>query len=189
MYEGHTVHAATFPVRLMAALGVEQMVVTNAAGGIHPECTPGTLMWITDHISFAFRTVPGPSASAFHRPDSGGTPYDISWTDRGKSIAASLNIATREGTYLWTLGPSYETKAEIRMFKWLGADAVGMSTVPEVIVAGHHGMKVIGISTITNFAAGLGQESLDHQEVLEVGRQVRDDLQKLITALIADLRM
>jgi purine-nucleoside phosphorylase len=188
VYEGHTVHAATFPVRLMAALGVKQMVVTNAAGGIHPECTPGTLMWITDHISFAFRPVPGPPSSAFERPNSEGTPYDIAWTTRGKLIADSLDIPTRQGTYLWTLGPSYETKAEIRMFRWLGADAVGMSTVPEVIVARHHGMQVIGISTITNFAAGLGQESLDHQEVLEVGRQVRDDLQKLITALVADLR-
>lgn len=186
-YEGHSVHAATFPVRLLAALGVERMVVTNAAGGIHPECTPGTLMWIKDQISFAFRPVPGPASSAFQRADGPGSPYDADWTARGMAIAASLDIPTREGTYLWTLGPSYETKVEIRMFKWLGADAVGMSTVPEVIVARHHGIKVIGISTITNFAAGLGQESLDHQEVLEVGRQVRDDLQKLITALVADL--
>lgn len=188
VYEGHSVHAATFPIRLLAALGIERMVVTNAAGGIHEACTPGTLMWITDHISFAFRTVPGPPSSALERTDPHGAPYDEAWTRRGQSIAAELGIETREGTYLWTLGPSYETKAEIRMFKWMGADAVGMSTVPEVIVARHHGIRVVGISTITNFAAGLGQESLDHQEVLEVGRHVREDLQRLITALVADLK-
>jgi len=184
VYEGHSVHDATFPVRLLAALGVQRMVVTNAAGGIHPECVPGTLMWITDHISFAFRQVPGSPEAAHTRS---GSPYDPEWTARGQQLARNLGVATREGTYLWTLGPSYETKAEIRMFAWMGADAVGMSTVPEVIVARNHGMRVVGISTITNFAAGLGQETLDHQEVLEVGRQVRDDLQRLITALVADL--
>lgn len=188
VYEGHSVEAATYPVRLLAALGVKRLVVTNAAGGIHPECVPGTLMWLTDHLAFAFRQVPTPGASSFRPTDADRSPYDVAWTNEARSIAERLGIATRSGTYLWTLGPSYETKAEIRMFAGMGADAVGMSTVPEVIVARAYGMRVIGISTITNFAAGLGQETLDHQEVLEVGRQVRDDLQRLVVSIVKESR-
>ena len=97
-----------------------------------------------------------------------------------------LGIQTEEGTYIWTLGPSYETRAEIRMFAGLGADAVGMSTVPEVLEASQRGIKVLGLSTITNHAAGLGHESLNHEEVLEVGRQVKTKLQQLIRALVRD---
>jgi len=101
-------------------------------------------------------------------------------------LAQELGIATSTGTYLWTLGPSYETKAEIRAFNLLGADAVGMSTVPEVLQARALGMRVLGLSTITNFAAGLSNDELNHDEVLEVGRQVRTDLERLVKAIIQD---
>ena len=186
VYEGHSVEKATYPIRLLDGLGVKRLIITNAAGGIHPDNVPGTLMWITDHISFAFRQVPTSSTSSGRPTDADRNPYDLDWTRQARKLADERGIATRSGTYLWTLGPSYETKAEIRMFATMGADAVGMSTVPEVITARGLGMRVIGISTITNFAAGLGQETLDHQEVLEVGRQVRDDLQQLIVAIVEE---
>jgi len=167
---------------------VNKLIVTNAAGGINDRCVPGTLMWITDHINFSFRNpirkLEKGSPEAAGRARSMSSPYDLSWTARAKSLADGLNISTEEGTYLWTLGPSYETRAEIRMFKALGADAVGMSTVPEVIEASALGMRVLGLSTITNFAAGLSNDSLNHDEVLEVGRQVRSELQLLIRELI-----
>lgn len=186
VYEGHSVEDATYPIRLLAGLGVKRLVITNAAGGIHPECVPGTLMWITDHIAFAFRQVPVIGEASFRPTRSEREPYDAEWTENSRALADELGIPTRSGTYLWTLGPSYETKAEIRMFAGMGADAVGMSTVPEVIVARGLGMRVIGISTITNFAAGLGQETLDHQEVLEVGRHVRKDLQRLVVGIVRE---
>ena len=181
MYEGHSLSSATFPIRLLAALGVSRMIVTNAAGGIRASFAPGTLMWITDHINMAFR---GPHTN--RTPDRRSHPYDLDWTKRAKSIADELGIQTEEGTYIWTLGPSYETRAEIRMFAGLGADAVGMSTVPEVLEASQRGIKVLGLSTITNHAAGVGHESLNHEEVLEVGRQVKTKLQQLIRALVRD---
>ena len=184
VYEGHTVENATYPIRLLAGLGVKKLIITNAAGGIHPECVPGTLMWITDHIAFAFRQIPTPKKISSAPVEKDRIPYDRAWTETARSVADALGITTRSGTYLWALGPSYETKAEIRMFATMGADAVGMSTVPEVIVARSLGMKVLGLSTITNFAAGLGQETLDHQEVLEVGRQVRHDLQRLVRSIV-----
>lgn len=184
VYEGHTVTNATYPIRLLARLGVKKLIVTNAAGGIHAECVPGTLMWITDHIAFAFRQIPTPKNFSSGPAGKDRVPYDPAWTEAARSVADRLGIPTRSGTYLWALGPSYETKAEIRMFAKMGADAVGMSTVPEVIVARSLGMNVLGLSTITNFAAGLGQETLDHQEVLEVGRQVRHDLQRLVRSIV-----
>jgi len=188
VYEGHSVETATFPVRLLHALGVRKIIVTNAAGGINSNFVPGTLMWITDHIDFSFRNTSRPvkegDAELLGRTREHTHPYDLEWTKRAAALANSLNIETETGTYLWTLGPSYETRAEIRMFKGLGADAVGMSTVPEVIEASRSGMHVLGLSTITNFAAGLSDDSLNHEEVLEVGRGVREDLQLLIKELI-----
>lgn len=191
VYEGHSVSNATFPVRLLAALGVKKLIVTNAAGGIHPDFKPGTLMWITDHINWTSQNPLIGSRKervgvASTRNESGNNYYDLEWTNRAQTIANKLRIATSSGTYLWTLGPSYETKAEIQAFKLIGADAVGMSTVPEVVQARSCGMKVLGLSTITNLAAGLGDNELNHEEVLDVGRQVRSDLERLMLALIAD---
>lgn len=187
VYEGHSVRQATFPIRLLAALGVEKIMITNAAGGIHPTFTPGTLMWITDHINWTgTNPMLGESGNSrtLLRNSLGITPYDHAWTTGAQQIAHQLGIKTETGTYLWTLGPSYETKAEIRAFKLLGADAVGMSTVPEVIQARALGLKVLGLSTITNFAAGLSDDELNHQEVLEVGRRVKSDLEKLILEIV-----
>lgn len=182
MYEGHSLASATFPVRLLSALGVSRLIVTNAAGGIRSSFAPGTLMWITDHINMAFR---GPHVHQM--PNRRAHPYDLDWTKRAQAIAKENGVQTEEGTYLWTLGPSYETRAEIRMFAGMGADAVGMSTVPEVLEAARRDMNVLGLSTITNHAAGLGHESLHHEEVLEVGRQVKAQLQRLIRALVRDI--
>ncbi|MDA1028263.1 MAG: purine-nucleoside phosphorylase [Bacteroidetes bacterium] len=197
VYEGHSVSNATFPVRLLSALGVRRLIVTNAAGGIHPDFKPGTLMWITDHINWTNMNPligsrkgsvarAGAGAGAAAQNESGNNYYDSEWTNRARAIGNKLGISTSSGTYLWTRGPSYETKAEIQAFKLIGADAVGMSTVPEVVQARACGMKVLGLSTITNLAAGLGDNELNHEEVLDVGRQVRSDLERLILALIAD---
>lgn len=189
VYEGHSVSNATFPVRLLAALGVRKLIVTNAAGGIHPDFKPGTLMWITDHINWTnLNPLIGSQKGkvAVPKNESGNNYYDSEWTNRARAIGNKLGIPTSLGTYLWTRGPSYETKAEIQAFKLIGADAVGMSTVPEVVQARACGMKVLGLSTITNLAAGLGDNELNHEEVLDVGRQVRSDLERLILALIAD---
>ena len=185
VYEGHSVVNSTFPVRLLALLGVSKLILTNAAGGIHPDFSPGTLMWITDHINWTHKN---PLIGSPHRPAFrhafGSSCYDPDWTDKAQKIANDLGIPTSRGTYLWTLGPSYETKAEIRAFKMLGADAVGMSTVPEALQARSLGMSVLGLSTITNFAAGLSHEELNHAEVLDVGRRVQSDLERLILGLI-----
>jgi purine-nucleoside phosphorylase len=189
-YEGYDMRRLAFPVRLVHAMGADKLLVTNSAGGIHRDFAPGTLMFITDHINFAFAS---PIAGSGHAPRADVDPertmrhrpfYDAAWTANAQSTARSLGIPTREGTYIWTQGPSYETKAEIRAFERLGADAVGMSTVPEVIQAQHLGMSVLGLSTITNPAAGMGAETLDHKDVLEVGRQVRDDLKTLVRGIV-----
>ncbi|PEN14496.1 purine-nucleoside phosphorylase [Longibacter salinarum] len=191
-YEGYNMRRLAFPVRLVHALGANKLLVTNSAGGIHRDFSPGTLMFITDHINFAFAS---PLVGSCHAPrqavpgersDRHLPFYDKEWTKRAKSVARDMGIATREGTYIWVQGPTYETKAEIRAFEKLGADAVGMSTVPEVIQAQHLGMSVLGVSTITNPAAGMGAESLDHEEVLEVGRQVREDLTNLVRGIVRE---
>lgn len=196
LYEGHPLEQIVHPIRVFAALGIDRLLVTNAAGGIRPDFPPGTLMWITDHIDFSFESgspsLAGASDSTGDsaRPGSSGgrSPYDPDWQRRAESIAADLGIDTVRGTYIWTRGPSYETPAEIRAFRYLGADAVGMSTVPEVREARHLGVKVLGLSTITNPAAGVGDEPLSHDEVLETGRMVRSNLERLILRIVAELQ-
>lgn len=185
MYEGHDMEAVAFPVRLLAALGVTSIVVTNAAGGINPAYPPGTLMWITDHINWTFENPMEALLPDVPAPVPSGNPYDEAWTDTAQSVADNLGIATVTGTYLWTRGPNYETPAEIRAFRHLGADAVGMSTVPEVLVAHRLGLSVLGLSTITNPAAGLNTEPLNHEEVLETGRRVKSDLTRLVLGIVA----
>lgn len=184
-YEGHDPRALSFPIRLLHALGVQKLVVTNAAGGINPRYTPGTLMFITDHINLAFANpLVGPNVDGGPRFPDMSAPYDPDWTDRAEQAALEAGIPTRRGTYIWAMGPSYETPAEIRAFARLGADAVGMSTVPEVIQAAYYGIKVLGISTITNPAAGLSASPLMHEDVLEVGRQVRSRLETLVRMVL-----
>ncbi len=190
LYEGYPVQRLTMPVRLVHALGAERMVVTNSAGGINRTFHPGTLMFITGHLNMAF-AAPGVGSDRTPRPtggDGGGRRhrpyYDAAWTDRAEDVARALDVDVRRGVYAWTLGPSYETKAEVEALERLGADAVGMSTVPEVLQAQELGMDVVGLSTITNPAAGLADGALDHDEVLEVGAQVRGPLTTLVRGVV-----
>jgi purine-nucleoside phosphorylase len=186
-YEGYDTRKVTMPIRLFHKLGVERLVVTNAAGGINTAYGPGTLMFITDHINFAFKNpLVGPNVDGGPRFPDMSRPYHPDWVDRAEEVALKAGIATRRGVYVWTLGPSYETPAEVRALARMGADAVGMSTVPEVIQAVYFGMKVLGISTITNPAAGLAAGTLNHEEVLEVGQQVRGDLERLVRRILRE---
>ena len=185
-YEGHSARALGFPVRLAKALGARGLVLTNAAGGVNPDFGPGTLMLITDHLNLSFANpLAGPVGEGEGRFPDLSNPYDKGWREQAGNIALTNRIAYREGVYVWTGGPSYETPAEIRYFARAGADAVGMSTVPEAIQAAALGLPVLGISTITNPAAGLGSEPLDHADVLEVGRAVRSRLATWVRAIVA----
>ena len=184
-YEGHAARAATFPVRLAHALGARRLVLTNAAGGINPAFEPGTLMLIDDHINLSgVSPLAGTVGEGEPRFADLSEPYSRAWLEKAEGAALRLGIAVRRGVYLWVSGPSYETAAEIRMFARLGADAVGMSTVPETLQAVSLGMEVLGLSTITNKATGLSAEVLAHEDVLEVGRRVRADLERLVRAVV-----
>jgi purine-nucleoside phosphorylase len=189
LYEGHDPSIVTFPIRVLKAWGVETLFVTNAAGGIHLSYSPGDLMLIQDHINFMFRSPlmgPNDSKLGVRFPDM-STAYDPALRQLAYRVAQAQGISLREGVYVATLGPSFETPAEIRMFRQLGGDAVGMSTVPEVIVARHAGMRVLGISCISNMAAGILPQPLTHEEVLETGRQVKSKFIQLIKGIIAEV--
>jgi len=184
-YEGHSAREITFPIRLAHALGAHRLIVTNAAGGIHPLLLPGSIMLIEDHINISYVSpLSGPPDPGTPRFPDMSAPYSVAWRTRAEEKALELGIRVHTGTYIWTAGPSYETKAEIRMHEKLGADAVGMSTVPETLMAVTLGMEVLGISTITNRAAGLGDPVLDHADVLEVGKRVRVDLERLVRSVL-----
>ena len=184
LYEGHAPQQLTFPVRLAHALGARRLLLTNAAGGISERLAPGTLMLITDHLNLAFAGPLFREEYGDEAPLLGPSPYDAAWTDRAEALARDLGITLERGVYVWTRGPSYETPAEIRMFARLGADAVGMSTVPEALAGARLEMPVLGLSTITNRAAGLAGGALDHEEVLEIGAQVQDRLRRLVRHLV-----
>lgn len=187
-YEGHSVRTSTFPIRLVHGLGAQRLIVTNAAGGINPLFRPGTIMFIDDHINLGFGSpLEGANEDGRSRFTDMSSPYDTEWLQAAEHVALSMKIPTRRGVYVWTRGPSYETKAEIRFFGRIGGDAVGMSTVPEVIQARYLGMRVLGISTITNMAAGLSDTLLNHEEVLEVGSEIRVEMEGLVRAIIRDL--
>ncbi len=185
LYEGWAPEDVALPVRALAALGARALLVTNAAGGIRPGFRPGDLMLIADHINFMARNpligavVPGEERF----PDM-SDPYDSGFRRVTEEVALELGIPVVQGVYAALLGPSYETPAEIRMLARMGADAVGMSTVPEVLVARALGIQVLGISCITNLAAGLGSEKLSHAEVMEVGARVRDRLAALVRGVL-----
>lgn len=188
LYEGHDVRSVTFPVRLAHALGATHLLLTNAAGGIRRSFEPGTLMLIEDHINLSFAApLAGPVDEGAPRFPDLSNPYDAAWRAHTRAEALRLGVPLAEGTYVWLSGPSYETKAEIRMLAHLGADAVGMSTVPETLQAVALGMTVLGISTITNKAAGLADEVLAHEDVLEVGRRMRGDLERLVRGSLSYL--
>ncbi|MBI0576221.1 purine-nucleoside phosphorylase [Neobacillus cucumis] len=174
-YEGYSMDKVTFPVRVMKELGVEMLIVTNAAGGVNESFSPGDLMIITDHINFmGTNPLIGPNDSKLgvRFPDM-SEAYTKELRAIAKEIAGSLKIEVKEGVYVGFTGPVYETPAEIRMARVLGGDAVGMSTVPEVIVARHGGLKVLGISCITNMASGILDQPLSHDEVIETTEKVK----------------
>jgi purine-nucleoside phosphorylase len=188
LYEGHAPAVAALPVRVFARLGVRTLIVTNAAGGIRHTFRPPTLMLIADHINLMFRNpLVGAVEEGEQRFPDMSDPYDTELRSLAREVARAEKITLEEGVYAGLLGPSYETPAEIRMLERLGADAVGMSTVPEVIAARARGMRCLGVSTITNTAAGLSAARLSHEEVLEAGRLVAGRLGDLIRGVVARL--
>ncbi len=188
-YEGLSMQEITLPVRVLVALGVKTLVLTNAAGGINLSYNPGTLMLISDHINFSgANPLIGKNLDKFgpRFPDVSDL-YTAALREKIKKQAAENQIPLEEGVYLMCSGPNYETPAEIRAFRTLGADAVGMSTVPEALVAGHSGMAVVGVSCITNMAAGVLPVKLSHKEVMETADRVHDLFQRLVDIILETL--
>jgi purine-nucleoside phosphorylase len=173
-YEGHTMERVTFAVRTLAAFGITDLLLTNAAGGVNAKFRPGDFMVLRDHINFmGVNPLRGLELPGFPRFVDMTRAYDVKLTELLKRAARSARLTLLEGVYLAVSGPTYETPAEVRAFAQLGADAVGMSTVPEVIVARQCGLRVAAVSCITNLAAGLGVAPLSHAEVLETGERVK----------------
>ncbi|MFD2762289.1 purine-nucleoside phosphorylase [Lentibacillus juripiscarius] len=188
-YEGYSMKQVTFPVRVMKELGIESIVITNAAGGINEQFNPGDLMLITDHINnMGDNPLLGPNDEALGErfPDMSQV-YDATYLQHARDCATKLDITVQEGVYTGNTGPAYETPAEVRMLRTLGGDAVGMSTVPEVITAGHAGMRVLGISCIANMAAGMLDQPLTHTEVIETTEKVRGEFLRLVSEIIRTL--
>ena len=186
VYEGHPAALAAFPVRVFHALGARDLFVSNAAGGISPKLAVGDLMMISDHLNLmGTNPLVGEAQEGEVRFPDMTDAYNpgLRWLLR--TTAESLGIKLREGVYAGLLGPSYETPSEVRMLRLLGADAVGMSTVPEVIVARALGMRVAGVSCITNAAAGVTGAALSHEEVLETTHQVSASFESLVTEFLA----
>jgi purine-nucleoside phosphorylase len=189
-YEGHSMQQVIFPIRVLRALGCTTAVITNAAGGISEKLEPGCLVVLSDHMNFqGTNPMIGPNDERFGlRFFDMSTAYDRNLRQIAMREGLNLGIKMHEGVYLAVSGPSYETPAEIRAFRMLGADVVGMSTVPEVIAARHMGMRVLAISCVTNLASGLSKKPLSHEEVLETGARVRGQFTKLLETVIPLLR-
>jgi len=188
-YEGHPLADVVLPVRAYARLGVKTVVLTNASGGIACGLAAGDLVLLSDHINLlGDNPLRGPNLDPLgpRFPDMTGV-YDPGLRKLAREVGWELGIPLKEGVYLAVLGPSYETPAEIRAFRALGADLVGMSTVPEAIAARHAGMKVLGISCVTNLAAGVTPAPLSHEEVIATSRRRAADLGRLLTALVPRL--
>ncbi len=188
-YEGYTMKELTYPVRVLAELGVESLILTNAAGGIDESYVPGTLMLISDHINFLGNNPLigySPIGNQVRFPDM-TKGYSSAMRLLAKDVAVELGLDLKEGVYLATTGPSFETPAEIKTFRLMGANAVGMSTVPEAIVANQCGMSVCGISCITNMAAGMTGEPLTHEEVTETANRVKNEFANLVSGICGRL--
>jgi purine-nucleoside phosphorylase len=188
-YEGHDLRRVTFGTRVLGVLGVKTLILTNAAGGINSGFAPGDLMVIDDHINLLGSSpLTGPNDERFgvRFPDLTNV-YSPRLRHLADEAAAALGLTLRHGVYAACHGPSYETPAEVRYLRTIGADAVGMSTVPEAIVARHMGIGVLGISCITNFAAGVLPQPLNHDEVLETAKRVRDTFIALLNGVIAGI--
>lgn len=190
MYEGYGPELTAFPVRVMKAIGVKQLIVTNAAGGVNTSYKPGDLMLINDHLNMTGRNPligPNDDQLGVRFPDM-SEPYSKRLRAVAKQVAANQGFTFQEGVYAGLLGPNYETPAEIRMLRTLGADAVGMSTVSEVLVARHAGIEVLGISCISNMAAGILDQPLSHAEVMETAEMVREHFLKLVVGIIPAMK-
>jgi purine-nucleoside phosphorylase len=186
MYEGHDARLAAFPARVVHALGANTLIVSNAAGGVNRMWQPGDLMLIRDHINLMFRNpLTGPVEAGDVRFPDMSAPYDEALAEIARSVAKEQGIVLREGVYAGLLGPTYETPAEVRMLTFLGADAVGMSTVPEVIGARAIGMRVLGFSCITNLASGISNNPITHAEVLETTAHAATSFKRLIRGVVA----
>lgn len=186
-YEGYTLDEVTFPVRVINALGADNLIITNACGAVNTSFNPGELMLITDHINLVGKNpLMGPNNDDLGTrfPDVSEV-YNKNLRQIAKSAAEEQGTTMQEGVYAWWSGPIYETPAEIRMIRTLGADAVGMSTVPEAVVAVHSGMNVLGISCLTNMACGILDQPLSHDEVIEVAAQVRSKFTHLVETVIS----
>lgn len=189
LYEGYGPAEVVFPTRVLALWGVRTLVLTCAAGGIAPRARPGHIIIISDHLNFqAANPLAGPHDQRWGArfPDMGAA-YDRELRQQARRVAARGGVKCSEGVYAAVLGPSYETPAEIRALKRSGADAVGMSTVPEVLAARQLGVRVLALAVITNRAAGLGRGSLSHEEVLKAGKKASESLVRLLDALFAEL--
>ncbi len=194
-YEGYTMPEVTFPTRVLGLLGCRQLIITNAAGGINPAFGPGSLVLLSDHINLTGTNAAlGPNEPRFATSESSGLRFfdmTTAYSARLRAIAAEqatkLGMTLPEGVYLAVLGPSYETPAEIRAFAALGADLVGMSTVHEVIIARHMGLEVLGLSLVTNAAAGVTQAVIHHEEVMDIGRQAETRFTALLKAIIPSM--
>ena len=188
VYEGHSASDAAFPVRLLHALGAPVLIVSNAAGGVRRTFAPGQLVVIEDHVNLAFRNpLAGPVVGGDTRFPDMSDPYDRDLRKTIHEIALAQDLLLEDGVYGWLTGPSYETPAEVRMLERLGVDMVGMSTVPEVIVARALGMRVLGISCVTNAAAGLSPTPIDHQHVLEATSGAAAAFESLVETFVAGL--
>ncbi len=188
MYEGHSAATAALPVRVFGALGIETLLLTNAAGGIRRTFSSGTVMLIADHINLTFRNpLIGPVVAGEERFPDLSDPYDRSLRELARAVAVDRRIPLQEGVYVQLLGPSFETPAEIRMLERLGADAVGMSTVVEVIAARARGIRCLGFSVVTNLASGLSPTKLSHEEVLETAKRVSREVGGLIEGVVERL--
>lgn len=188
-YEGYNMQEVTFPVRVMQVLGVTGLIVTNAAGGINSAYRPGDLILIKDHINMmGDNPLKGANLSNLgpRFPDL-SEGYDLEWRQKALPIAQEMGINPQEGIYAAMSGPSYESPAEIRFLRTIGADLVGMSTVPEVIVANHGGMRVLGISCVTNMAAGILPQRLSHAEVMETAERIEKQFVRFVQALVRAL--
>ncbi len=187
-YEGHPLPEVVFPVRVLARLGVTSLVLTNAAGGVDPTYQPGDLMIVEDHINLIGNPLVGPNEGSLgpRFPDLTDA-YDPELRRRAAAVCSAAGVRWHCGVYLAMSGPSYETPAEIRMARVLGADAVGMSTAPEVIAARHAGMRVLALSCITNPAAGVAGSPLDHRDVLSAAERARPSLIEVLTRIVSAL--
>ncbi len=188
-YEGYEISQVTFPIRVLKLLGIENLIVTNAAGGINESYNPGDLMILSDHIGlFAPSPLRGTNINEFGvRFPNMGDAYEKDFRELAKKVADKLNLDLKEGIYAFAKGPMYETPAEVRALKILGADAVGMSTVPEVVIARHAGIKVLGISCITNMAAGILDKPLNHEEVIETASKVERHFAELVKGIVEEI--